>query len=76
LRKPAAPFTLVSSALATGGGGIAARDAASARNASRALTGVITAGSRSGSSGMIFSIAGSSGAGISVGLFWFWLEAA
>ena len=58
----------MSSALATGGGGTAARAAASARNASRALCGVMTAGSRSGSSGMICSITGSRGAGISLAL--------
>ena len=56
----------MSSALATGGGGTAARAAASARNASRALCGVIIVGSRSGSSGMIFSMTGSSGAGMAV----------
>src|SRR5882724_8184993 len=49
------------SALITGGGGTAARDAASARSASRALCGVIVSGSRSGSSGMIWAMTGSSG---------------
>ena len=44
--------------------GAFAREAASARSASRALCGVIVVGSRSGSSGMIWAITGSSGAGI------------
>jgi hypothetical protein len=48
----------------TGGGGTSAREAANWRSASRALCGVITRGSRSGSSGMIFSMTGSSGAGM------------
>src|SRR5882724_5861940 len=51
----------LSSALITGGGGTAAREAASARRASRALCGVITSGSRSGSSGMIWAMTESSG---------------
>ena len=51
----------MSSALITGGGGTAAREAASARSASRALCGVIVVGSRSGSSGMIWATTGSSG---------------
>ena len=45
-----------------GGGGMAARAAARARSASRALCGVIVSGSRSGSSGMILAMTGSSGA--------------
>jgi hypothetical protein len=40
---------------------MAARAAASARNASRALCGVIVAGSRSGNFGMISAMTGSSG---------------
>jgi hypothetical protein len=48
----------MSSALITGGGGTAAREAASARSASRALCGVIVATSRSGSSGMIWATTG------------------
>jgi hypothetical protein len=51
----------MSSALITGGGGTAAREAASARSASRALCGVIVVVSRSGSSGMIWATTGSSG---------------
>src|SRR3954466_2725862 len=51
----------MSMALATGGGGTAARDAASARSASRALCGVMVVASRSGSSGMIWATTGSSG---------------
>src|ERR1700712_4844010 len=49
------------SALATAGGGTAARESASARSASRALCGVIAVGSRSGNSGMIWAMIGSSG---------------
>ena len=55
---PAAPWTCVSIALATFGGGTAARAAASARSESRALCGVKVSGSRSGSSGMIWAIDG------------------
>src|SRR5437868_15279774 len=51
----------MSSALITGGGGTAAREAASARSASRALCGVSVVASRSGSSGMIWATTGSSG---------------
>jgi hypothetical protein len=52
---------LASSALITAGGGTAAREAASARSASRALCGVNVLGSCSGSSGMISAMTGSSG---------------
>src|SRR5438874_12079120 len=48
--------------MSTGGGGMAAREAASARKESRALCGVIVVGSRIGSSGMIWAMTGSSGA--------------
>jgi len=51
----------MSSALMTGGGGTAARAAASALSASRALCGVMLSGSRSGNSGMIWAMTGSSG---------------
>src|SRR3954469_20808250 len=52
----------MSSVLATSGGGTAARDAASARSDSRALCGVMVSGSRSGRSGIIWAMTGSSGA--------------
>src|SRR4051812_29119571 len=59
----------MSIALATGGGGTAARDAASARSASRALCGVMVVGSRSGSNGMIWATIGSSGVVMSASPF-------
>src|SRR5580693_9365660 len=61
---------------ATGGGGTPAREAASARSASRALCGVMVVGSRSGSSGMIWATTGSRGAGIatSLGAFLLWTK--
>ncbi len=64
IERAGAAFTLISHGVSTGGGGTASREAASARKASRALCGVIVVGSRSGSSGMIWAMTGSSGAGM------------
>src|SRR3954451_25232099 len=58
------------SALATAGGGTAARESAKARSASRALCGVITVGSRNGNSGMIWAMTGSSGVTMSEASCW------